>query len=107
MVVWYVLVALVISSYETVDVFDDICSCSCCIGFGCNLLQMPDFIMPLCRDDDGSCVRQCRTMFPAYCAHPYSQTFAICLNNRAQIAEQCVSVYALCLIAVITVFRRI
>lgn len=68
---------------------------------------MPDFMMPLCRDDDGSCVRQCRVMFPAHCAHLYSQTFAECFSDGSKVAEQCIFLYVLCSIAVITIYWRI
>ena len=65
---------------------------------------MPDFMMSLCRDDDdGSCVRQCKLMFPVYCAHPNSQTFALCVSDGSKVAEQRIFLYILCLIAVITV----
>ncbi len=61
------------------------CSCSCCIGFYCNPIQMTDFLIPSCADDDAACVTVCKMMYPADCNDINSQTFAICLSGVSKI----------------------
>jgi len=70
-------------------IIEDRCSCSCCIGLGCNPIQKPDFYIPLCLDDDNAmCVTYCKMVYPVDCDNIYSQTFAICISGSSKISNQ-------------------
>lgn len=81
----------------TIDIMQEQCSCSCCIGLGCIPIQLPDFYVPLCADDDSACVTFCRMMYPAYCNHFASQTFAFCNSASLKTTNRCIFILLLIL----------
>jgi hypothetical protein len=70
------------------NIIEDQCSCSCCIGFNCNPISKPDFYVPLCADDDTACVRYCQMIYPFDCGQIDSQTFAACISGGSKIFNQ-------------------
>ncbi|CAF0739416.1 unnamed protein product [Adineta ricciae] len=78
------------------------CSCSCCLGLGCLPEEKPDFSVPMCTDDDSTCVRFCRMLFPVDCNHIDSQVFAACLSLASiEFNQQCIIVILLDLVFIV------
>ncbi len=71
-----------------IDVIQDICSCSCCIGIGCTPVQKLDFYIPFCTEDDAACVTYCKMIYPYDCNNIYSQTFAVCISDASKVSNQ-------------------
>ncbi len=70
---------------SVLNIIEDQCSCSCCIGFNCNPISKPDFYIPLCTDDDTACVGYCKMIYPFDCGQINSQTFAVCNSSGSKI----------------------
>ncbi len=87
----------------SITVIEDQCSCSCCIGLGCNPIQKPDLSIPWCVDDDAACVTLCKMIFPADCNRIDSQTFAVCLSKASKILNQYTTLNILGLLSIITI----
>lgn len=76
-----------------INIIQDECSCSCCIGFNCIPISKPDFYIPLCSEDDEICVIYCKMIYPADCDDIDSQTFAVCLSSGSKIYNQYVVLF--------------
>ncbi len=72
---------------ETLNIIQDQCSCSCCIGYDCIPIDQPNFYIPLCIDDDTMCVTYCKMAYPFDCGQIDSQTFAVCISNGSKIFQ--------------------
>jgi len=101
--IFFVLLIYFVNITMSITVIEDQCSCSCCIGLGCNPIQKPDLSIPWCVDDDAACVTLCKMIFPADCNHIDSQTFAVCLSKASKILNQYTSLNILGLISIIII----
>ncbi|CAF1173743.1 unnamed protein product [Adineta ricciae] len=59
----------------------EICSCSCCVGAGCKMVEKPALSIPSCAND--ACDTKCKQTYPADCGSPQSQSMAICVSGAS------------------------
>jgi hypothetical protein len=55
------------------------CSCSCCVGMGCKMVEKPPLSIPSCEND--ACDKKCKEVYSADCNSPQSQTMALCFST--------------------------
>ena len=67
------------------NIIEEQCSCSCCIGFNCIPIAKPDFNIPLCSEDESLCVIYCKRYYPIDCDDVGSETFAVCNSAGSNI----------------------
>ena len=70
---------------RAINIMEDQCSCSCCIGFNCTPIAKPDFTIPSCAEDDSLCVIYCKRYYPMDCDNAESETFAFCTSDGSEL----------------------
>lgn len=59
----------------------EICSCSCCVGVGCKMIEEPTLSIPSC--DNDACPLKCKQTYPTDCNNPQSQTVTFCTSGAS------------------------